>query len=168
MPLQLLTDPAEKALYERRIVNKDGSLNFYKLDDGVKKIQQRLFAFHMETPVGYRLVGKLFKEGEKCDLREIPFANMNSPYSTCRKHSPYREALRIGMLRVKEQGIQTRLWKEIYATKPKCINRNAFMPLTLIDISPAILILCFGMGASTIILMVEILMQRYSKANARK
>lgn len=94
--MQLLTDPVEKALYEKRIVNKDGSLNFYPLEEGVRKIQQRLFAFHMETPIGYRIISQLYDEAEKCDLREISFADMKNPYAACRKHSPFREVLRVG------------------------------------------------------------------------
>lgn len=86
----------ERALYERRIVNKDGTSNFYALEEGVRKVQQRLFAFLMECPVGYRVVSRLYDEGEKCDLREIAFADMKNPYATVQKNSPFREALRIG------------------------------------------------------------------------
>lgn len=91
-----MTEPSEKSLYEKRLANKDGSENFYSLEEGVRKVQERLFAFHMETPAGYRIVSRLFDEGEKCDLREISFANMKNPYSTVTKHSAYREALRVG------------------------------------------------------------------------
>lgn len=93
---QILADPVERSIYERRIVNKDGSMNFFTMEDGVKRIQKGVFAFHMETPVGYRFVSKLYEEGEKCDLREIEYANMKAPYATCRKDSPYKEALRVG------------------------------------------------------------------------
>lgn len=86
----------EKQIYEKRLLNKDGSTNFYPIEEGVKRVQDGVFAFHMETPVGYRVVSKLYDEGEKCDLREVVFADMAFPYATCRKHSPYREALRIG------------------------------------------------------------------------
>lgn len=178
----------EKEIYEKGIVNKDGSTNFYPLAEGVKKVQQKLFAFHMETPVGYRVVSKLYDESEKCDLREVSFADIAFPYATCRKNSPYKEALRIGwvvgslfdgnnllhfvhsprMLRVKEQGIQKRLWKQVYATKPKCTTRSAFSALTMIDISPAIVILCFGCGTSLIILCGEILLERYKKGKQRE
>lgn len=65
------------------------------------------------------------------------------------------------MLRVKEQGIQRRLSKQVYQTKPKCTNRNAFSALTLIDISPAIFILAFGLCLSMVILGGEVLIRRY-------
>lgn len=76
-------------------MNKDGTDNFLPLVDGVRKIQNGLFAFHMETPVGYRLVAKYFSEHEKCDLREIPFANIRSPEIVTRKHSHFKEIIRI-------------------------------------------------------------------------
>lgn len=65
------------------------------------------------------------------------------------------------MLRVKEQGIQRRLWKEIYQTKPKCTTRSGFSALTMIDISPAIIILTFGICSSLVILCGEILFEKY-------
>lgn len=76
-------------------MNKDGTDNFMPLMEGVQKMQDGLFALHMETPVGYRLVSKHFSEHEKCDLREIPFANIQSPYIVSRKHSHFKEIVRI-------------------------------------------------------------------------
>lgn len=65
------------------------------------------------------------------------------------------------MMRVRETGIQSRLWKEIYETKPKCTNRNDFTALTLVDISPAIFILGTGLGVSLVILVAEVALSRY-------
>lgn len=94
--LKRLTDPTERMLYKKRILNRDGTDNFMSLEDGVQKMKKGLFAFHMETPVGYRLVSKYFSEAEKCDLREIPFADIQSPYFLTRKHTVFKEILRIG------------------------------------------------------------------------
>lgn len=93
--LQRLTDPTERLLFEKRIMNKDGTDNFIPLKDGVMRMQKGLYALHMETPIGYRLVSKYFTEHEKCDLREISYANLKSPYMVCRKHSAFKELLRI-------------------------------------------------------------------------
>lgn len=85
----------ERILYEKRIINRDGTDSFMPLLEGVQKMQEGLFAFHMETPVGYRLVTKYFSEHEKCDLREISFANLQSPYIVTRKHSHLKEIIRV-------------------------------------------------------------------------
>lgn len=69
------------------------------------------------------------------------------------------------MLRVQEMGIQKRLWKQVYQTKPKCTARGGFSPLTMIDISPAIAILIFGICTSIVILGGEIL---YEKSRTKK
>lgn len=92
---QRLTDPAERLLYEKRILNKDGTDNFIPLEEGIQKMQKGLYAFNMETPIGYRIVTQLFTEHEKCDLREIPYSNLRSPYMVVRKHSAFKEMLRI-------------------------------------------------------------------------
>lgn len=92
---QHLSDPTERLLYEKRILNKDGTDNFYPLDEGIRKMQRGLFALHMETPIGYRLVSRYFNEHEKCDLREIRYAEFTSPYFVSRKHSAFKEILRI-------------------------------------------------------------------------
>lgn len=78
------------------MTNKDGSLNFIPLEEGIRKMQKGFYAFHMETPVAYRVVNKIFDEAEKCDLREIDFADIAYPYATCRRNTPYREAFRVG------------------------------------------------------------------------
>lgn len=85
----------EKLLYEKRIINKDGSDNFLSLEEGIRRIQKGLYAFNMETTIGYRLVDRLFQEHEKCDLKEIPFADLKSPYFVVRKHSQVKEIFRI-------------------------------------------------------------------------
>ena len=91
-----LTDPMDQLLYEKRILNKDGTENFMSLEEGVLRMQKGLFALHMETPVGYRLIVKYFSEPEKCDLREVPFADIQSPYFVTRKYTVFKEVLRIG------------------------------------------------------------------------
>lgn len=67
------------------------------------------------------------------------------------------------LLRIGEHGIQKKQWKDVYESKPKCNNRSGFIPLTLIDISPAIFILCFGCGTSLAILFAEVLFDRYHR-----
>lgn len=76
-------------------MNKDGTTNFYSLEEGVKKMQKGLFAFNMELPVGYGVVSRFFEEGEKCDLKEVKFGNMAYPYLIHRKNSPLKEAFRV-------------------------------------------------------------------------
>lgn len=87
----------DKVLFDKRIKNhgSNGTDNYIELEEGIRKLQAGLFAFHFETPVGYRLVVKYFSEHEKCDLREIPFAGIQGPYFMMRKHTHFKELFRI-------------------------------------------------------------------------
>lgn len=57
---------------------------------------QGLFAFHMEIALGYKLIGETFFEDEKCGLREIAYLQVTDPWYAIRKHSSYKELLKIG------------------------------------------------------------------------
>lgn len=57
---------------------------------------QGLFAFHMETGVGYKFIGKFFEEGEKCGLKEIQYLQVIDPWLAVRKDTPYKEMYKIG------------------------------------------------------------------------
>ncbi|KAI8435876.1 hypothetical protein MSG28_004084, partial [Choristoneura fumiferana] len=55
-----------------------------------------LFAFHMETGVGYKFVGKYFQESEKCGLKEIQYLQVIDPWLAVRKNTPFKEMFKIG------------------------------------------------------------------------
>lgn len=182
----------ERQLYEKKILNKGGTDNFYPLEEGVQKMKKGLFALHMETPVGYRLVSKYFSENEKCDLREIPFANIRSPHFVSRKHSAFKEFFRImwvplysvvyldercwvniccgsyfRTLRIKENGVQNRLWTEVYVKKPKCTQQGNFIPLALMDVSPVIFAFLGGITLSLCVFLLELLIHKYARGMCR-
>lgn len=50
----------------------------------------------METGVGYKFVGKYFKEGEKCGLREIQYLQVIDPWLAVKKDTQYKEMFKIG------------------------------------------------------------------------
>ena len=57
---------------------------------------QGLFAFHMETGVGYKVVGEVFHENEKCGLQEIQYLQVIDPWLAVQKNSSYKEMFKIG------------------------------------------------------------------------
>ncbi|KAI8435877.1 hypothetical protein MSG28_004084 [Choristoneura fumiferana] len=59
-----------------------------------------LFAFHMETGVGYKFVGKYFQESEKCGLKEIQYLQVIDPWLAVRKNTPFKEMFKIGSKRI--------------------------------------------------------------------
>ncbi|XP_050303417.1 ionotropic receptor 75a-like [Anthonomus grandis grandis] len=89
-------EPIRKLLYQKKVAPAGKPPNFMFIEDGVRKMRKGLFAFHMETGSGYKLVGETFKEDEKCDLQEIQFLQVVDPWLSIQKNSSYKEKFKIG------------------------------------------------------------------------
>lgn len=85
-----------KALYEQKVAPKGQPPRFFPIEEGVRKMREGLFAFHMETGAGYKIVGETFLEHEKCGLQEIQFLQVSDPWLAIQKNSSYKEMLKIG------------------------------------------------------------------------
>lgn len=64
--------------------------------DGIARVKEGLFAFHVECPSGYRVMQQIFEEGEKCGIHEIDFFKVVNPLLIIAPQSPYREIIRVG------------------------------------------------------------------------
>ncbi|XP_061377211.1 ionotropic receptor 75a-like [Danaus plexippus] len=156
--LSTASEPIRKAIYEKKIAPAGSKPNFMTLEEGVKRIQTKPFAFHMYLGGGYRLVEKYFLEHEKCGLQEIQFNHETIPWVTCRKNSPYKEIFKIGLLRNQEHGLNDRVNRLIYSRKPVCsVHGGTFGSVNMTDFYPALLMLVYGMIASLLLLAIECL-----------
>lgn len=100
---QTTTEPTRKAIYQKKVAPPGKKPNFMPIKDGIKRMRQGLFAFHMETGSGYKLVGETFEEAEKCGLQEIQFLQVVDPWLAIQKNSSYEEHLKIGYSVKKKQ-----------------------------------------------------------------
>uniref|UniRef100_A0AAU6NDS6 IR75q.1 n=1 Tax=Mythimna loreyi TaxID=667449 RepID=A0AAU6NDS6_9NEOP len=161
-------DPIKKAMVEREIASK-GKPNFMKIEDGVKAMQQRPFAFNMNTGIGYRIVSALFQEHEKCGLQEISFIPSTKPWLCSQKYSPFSEVFKVGYLRIQEHGLSDRENRLIYAKKPVCsVMGGSFGSVNMVDFYPVCLLLLYGMILAFVLLGVEILVHRWQKRGSNQ
>ncbi|XP_038212065.1 ionotropic receptor 75a-like [Zerene cesonia] len=152
------TEPVRKAIYQTKIAPVGIKPRFMNMEEGIKKMRNGLFAFHMETGVGYKFVGKYFQEGEKCGLKEIQYLQVIDPWLAVRKDTQFMEILKIGTKRLQEHGLQQRENRMLYEKRPKCLGRQEnFVSVSMVDCYPAILILSYGCLLSGILLTLEIL-----------
>ncbi|XP_046959693.1 ionotropic receptor 75a-like [Vanessa cardui] len=150
------TDPIKKAIYEKKIAPRGYKPNFMSLEEGVRRLQKKPFAFNMFLGGGYKLVEKYFLEHEKCDLQEIEYIEENKPWLACRKNSPLKEMYKIGLFRNQEHGLNSRANLLIYAKKPACIvHGGTFDSVNMTDFYPALLMLAYGMILAVILLLLE-------------
>ncbi|XP_060802880.1 ionotropic receptor 75a-like [Amyelois transitella] len=150
-------DPLRKAIYENRVAPKGRKPNYLTLEEGVKKLQAKPFAFNMNVGVGYRLVNKYFLEHEKCGLQQINFIDNSQPFVACPKYSPYVEIFKVGLQRSVEHGLIDRINRIIFSKKPQCTNRGGqFISVNILDFYPILLMLLYGMVLSIVILLIEV------------
>lgn len=151
-------EKVRKLIYYDKIKQKDGKENFYNISDGVKKVREGLFAFHMEVGVGYKILQETFEEDEKCGLQEIQFLQVIDPFYAIQKNSSYKELFKVGFLSLHEFGLQDRENSRLYTKKPKCVGHSAkFISVGLFDVEPAILIFLYGVAAAVVAYLFEVL-----------
>ncbi|KAJ8986031.1 hypothetical protein NQ317_013916 [Molorchus minor] len=84
------TEPIRRALYLQKVAPKGKKDHFMPLEEGVRKMWGGLFAFHMETGPGYKVVSETFQEADKCGLQEIQFLQVVDPYLAIQKNASYK------------------------------------------------------------------------------
>ncbi|XP_045772160.1 uncharacterized protein LOC123872073 [Maniola jurtina] len=155
------TEPVRRAIYETKVAPPGTTPRFMSMERGVQEIKKGLFAFHMETGVGYKFVGKYFEEGEKCGLKEIQYLRVIDPWLAVRKNTPFMEMFKIGTKRLQEHGLQQRENHLLYEKRPKCSGRQAnFVSVSMVDCYPAFLVLSYGALIALIIALLEIIHYR--------
>ncbi|KAJ2946159.1 hypothetical protein O0L34_g5090 [Tuta absoluta] len=163
-----VTKPVHVELYRTKIAPPGSKERFFSLEDGVRKIQKGLFAFHMEPGVGYKFVNKLFREGEKCGLQEIDFFQLPTPWTATRKYTPYFELYKIGTKHIKEAGMHNRNNVRMYDKRPICSGRESnFVSVTMVDCYPALLELTYGMLLAIFVFFIEILLNKRAQITSR-
>lgn len=64
-------------------------------------------------------------------------------------------------LRIKESGVQKKLWEDVNKNKPKCSQQGSFSPLALMDVSPVIFAFLGGFGLSLCVFLLEVVAFKY-------
>ncbi|CAH0701263.1 unnamed protein product [Spodoptera exigua] len=154
-------DPIKKALVETKIAPKGVLTNVMDIEQGVRTMQKKPFAFNMNTGTGYRIVSAIFQEHEKCGLQEIEYITNSNPWLCSRRLSPYGELFKVGYIRIQEHGLSDRENRLIYAKKPACtVMGGSFDSVNMVDFYPVCLILLYGMILAFLLLGVEIFVHR--------
>lgn len=66
------------------------------VEEGVEKVRNTFFAFHVELGPAYKVIRDTFFEHEKCDLKQISYLRLSSPWCVLRKNSSFKEIVKIG------------------------------------------------------------------------
>uniref|UniRef100_A0A182Y0V0 Ionotropic glutamate receptor C-terminal domain-containing protein n=1 Tax=Anopheles stephensi TaxID=30069 RepID=A0A182Y0V0_ANOST len=163
------TEPTRKALYEQKIRRPYGPDAFIALEQGIDRIRHGLYAFHVEQGVGYKVISETYQEDEKCGLQEIQYLQVVDPYYAIQKNSSYKEMVKIGLFRLNEHGIQYRENAKLYTKKPTCTGGGGkFVPVSLVDVEPAVWIILWGGGLATGFFLTERFYFRWLRGKIRR
>ncbi|XP_068992023.1 ionotropic receptor 75a-like isoform X1 [Neodiprion pinetum] len=158
--LPTFQDPVRKAIYEQKVVPKGQKPAWMSMEEGVRRLRNGQFAFHAELGSAYKLVQETFHEDEKCGIQEIDYMNILDPLLAIQKRSPYLEIIKVGALKLRESGLQTRYITRLYSKKPTCNGHTSFVSVGLIDVYAAFAIIVGGVLLSPIVLLFEFIWYR--------
>lgn len=157
-------------LYEKKVKvldKKSGnySLNFFSVDEGLRKLQYEAFAFHVDLDYVFQRIIDRFNEKDICDLTMIYLYPQQPMGNVFPKGSPFRYAMNYGVHRARETGLFTREKKLWIAETPACTRQIQAedLQVELFPLRSLFLLLFGGMGLSVLILMLEIGLARALK-----
>ncbi|CAH0401150.1 unnamed protein product [Chilo suppressalis] len=160
-----LNEPIRKAIYDKKIAPKGKKPNFYSMKEGVEKIRRGLFAFHMESNPGYRLIQETYQEDEKCDLVEIDYINEIDPWVPGQKKSPYKDLFKINFIKIRESGIQSCIHRRLHVPRPRCSGAvSAFSSVGIADMYPAMLATVYMTLLAPVVLLLELAYHRLASS----
>ncbi|THK32890.1 ionotropic receptor 75a [Diachasma alloeum] len=151
-------DPVRKEFYERLV--KDKPAVWMPLEEGIRKVREGLFAFHVDLGFGYQMMQETYAEDEKCGIEEIDYLKVYDPLLVIERQSPFREIIRVGALWIAETGLKPRVASKFFTQKPPCIGSTSFVSVGIIDCYVAMLAIVYGCAISVGILLLENLWRR--------
>lgn len=83
----------QQALYADKIAGRPAL--WMNVSEGVRRVRQGMYAFHVELGPAFREMEDTFYEHEKCGLVLVDYMGMQAPWLAVAKRSPYKEILRV-------------------------------------------------------------------------
>ncbi|XP_043525262.1 uncharacterized protein LOC122536725, partial [Frieseomelitta varia] len=153
----LLRYPADDVQYFAKYWNTiPEDKRFLSLEDGVKGISNLRFAYHAEPTNVYPLIDRSFDKEMICQLTEVHLFRPNSIGLWSAQRSPFQEITKIGLIRIYTSGIRKREVLRWSYRKPYCNKDKHYVSsVTIHEMIPIILVLCFGIVLSAVICFME-------------
>lgn len=112
--LQHTTDQIALDLYNKKVhlIDKQtgnySKLNYYSVDEGLRKLQFEPFAFHVDLDYVFQRIIDTFNEKDICDLSMIYLYQQQPMGNVFPKGSAFRYVMNYGVHRARETGLFTR------------------------------------------------------------
>nr|QNL15116.1 ionotropic receptor 64b [Aulacocentrum confusum] len=158
------TDPVAQRLYNEKVaVNKKRKkLPYYSAEEGIARMKNGGFAFHVDVATAYKIIEETFTAAEICDLVEIQLFPPKHTATATARYSPFKKMVTYGMRQIVERGMARRLRHIWMHRRPQCPESHSEepVPVILAEFSPALFLLTCGCCFSTIVMITEMIVQR--------
>ncbi|KAJ8928949.1 hypothetical protein NQ314_018419 [Rhamnusium bicolor] len=164
-PSKETNETYRKLIYNNRVAPKGQEPNYFSAKDGMKKVRNEFFAFHVELGTAYHLIRETFKDDEKCKIKDVDtIIKSEEPYLSVPKNSVYVDIFLVGFRRFFETGLHKREYNKLFAPKPECHGRRGnYVSVGLIDCYFPFLIFGIGVLISWILFLIEVLVNTLTK-----
>lgn len=153
---QITNDQIALEFYNKKILHGASHGKFYAIEKGLKLLQNGGFAFHFDTSYGYRKITETFSEEEICELHQMLLFPERILSATVAKHSPFKELIRVNMLRLSENGILNYFDSKWKSKKPRCVKSvTKVKAMDIEDASWVFVMLSFAILLSFVVLLFE-------------
>lgn len=157
-------DEEALTLYSKKINvldKKTGNytLNFFSIDDGLRKMQFERFAFHVDRDSVFQRIIETFDEKDICDLHMIRLLPKQMMGTVTQRGSPYRKILNYGIHRAAETGILFRERSSWIVKIPRCQRsiQSEDLQVELVILKPLFKVCLLGILTSLVILLIEVI-----------
>lgn len=87
--------PTQQLIYKQKLAPSDDNERYFSTEEGIRRVRNEFFAFHIEFSPAYKLIEETFYEHEKCGMKEIDYLRIWAPWFVLQKNSPYKELIKI-------------------------------------------------------------------------
>ncbi|CAH2042124.1 unnamed protein product, partial [Iphiclides podalirius] len=150
------TDRLPLQLYNQKIATGGGH-NFFDAARGMALVRGGGFAFHVDTSAAYRVMRSTFSDGEICEVGEVALFPPQYVGAVAKKRSQYRELIAVGISRMLETGLMSRIKSIWDSPKPPCtkMRYSSIKAVTIREFSLALLFFTGGIIAAMFVLLCE-------------
>ncbi|XP_033225807.1 ionotropic receptor 75a-like [Belonocnema kinseyi] len=146
----------ETNLFRARFLSLPESKRWFPSDEGIKRIIEGNFAYHIDPNIAYPIIERTFDNRQICQLTEVNFVHTTHMPFFVSKDSPFLEMATRGMAKMYSTGIRQRQLNRWRSRVPLC--RKDIMvvdSITIYETAPALILLTFGIIISAVLCIAE-------------
>ncbi|XP_022171946.1 glutamate receptor ionotropic, kainate 4-like [Myzus persicae] len=162
------TEDAElKKLYRTKMV-PSGKKAFVKAAEGMERIRTEFHGFQVEVMSAYKIIGKEWREEEKCGLGEIQLFKIPLLSIALVKKSGHKDIFKQKLIQQMEVGLSKRIASQWIPPKPSCGSSKQYVSVSVKDTYLTLAIFGFGVCISLLIFILEVLHHAWTNRGSKK